>query len=311
MRAILPIAASWPAPVKGALMMTGAACAFSVMIVLIRHTSQELHPFCVAFWRNAFGLVFMLPWLAHRGLGGLKTHKLRLYGLRGIAGITAMLTWFYALSVMPMAEAVALSFTTPLFATIAAAVVLRETVRARRWTATAIGFVGVLVILRPGVQAVSPAALLVLVSTIAVAFSVVVIKILSRSEPSNAIVTYMVIVLTPLSLPPALIFWSWPDWHTVLALAGIGLAGTIGHIGFTNAMRLADASAVLPIDYIRLPLVALAGYALYGEAMDIFSWLGATIIIGSTLYIAHREAAVARRSRQAVVVTPRSLRERP
>ncbi len=313
MRAILASAASWPAPVQGALLMTGAACAFSLMIILIREASETLHPFVVAFWRNAFGLVFMLPWLARVGLGGLKTRRLGLYTLRGMAGIVAMLTWFYALSVMPIAEAVSLSFTVPLFATIAAAVVLREVVRARRWTATAVGFVGVLVILRPGVEAISPAALLVLVSSLSIAVSVVMIKMLSQTENSNAIVVYMVLFLTPLSLVPALFVWGWPAPATWLLLIGIGLAGTLGHIGFTNAMRVADASAVLPLDYLRLPLVAVAGYALYGETMDLATWAGAAIIIAATLYIARREAIVARddRRRQAAEISAPALRERP
>jgi drug/metabolite transporter (DMT)-like permease len=129
--------------------MVTAAALFSLLNLLIRHGSTELHPFQVAFFRNFFSLMFMLPWLAKAGFGGLHTRKAWLYTTRSLTGLAAMLTWFYALSVMPLGEAVALSFTTPLFATIGAALFLGEVVRLRRWSATVVGFLGVLVIIRP------------------------------------------------------------------------------------------------------------------------------------------------------------------
>lgn len=297
MKPISASAATLSAPAQGALWMAGAAVCFSGMIVLIRLATDALHPFQVAFFRNLFALLFILPWVLRSGFGALKTRRLGDYTWRAITGLIAMLSWFLALSMMPMAEAVALSFTAPLFATIGAALFLNEIVRARRWSATAIGFLGVLVIVRPGVEAVSMPALLVLLSALGAAVSMLFVKSLSRTEPSTAMVAYMGIFLTPMSLVPALFVWEWPSWPVLGFMVGVAGLATIAHLCFTHAMHLADASAVIPLDYLRLPLVALFGWALFGERMDLWSWSGAAIIIASTLYIARREAIVARERR--------------
>ncbi len=293
MKPISASAATLSAPAQGALWMAGAAVCFSGMIVLIRLATDALHPFQVAFFRNLFALMFLLPWVLRAGFGALKTKRLGAYTWRAVTGLTAMLLWFLALSMMPMAEAVSLSFTAPLFATIGAALFLGEIVRARRWSATAVGFLGVLVIVRPGVEAVSLPALLVLGSALGAAVSMLFVKSLSRTEPSTAMVAYMGIFLTPLSFVPALFVWQTPDLQTLGIMLGIAALATVAHLCFTHAMHLADASAVIPLDYLRLPLVALFGWALFGERMDAWSWAGAAIIIGATLYIARREAVVA------------------
>ena len=279
---------------KGAIMMSAAAIAFSAMIVVLRLAMEQMHPFQVAFFRNVFGLMFMLPWLIQTRFGGLRTRRMPLYLLRGCTALVAMLAWFHGLSVMPMAEAVSLSFTTPLFATIGAALVLRESVRARRWGATVLGFVGVLVILRPGTEAITPGALVVLLSAGFAAGSALIVKSLSRTDPPNTIVTYMVLFLTPTSFLAALPVWEMPSASTMVLMASVAGLGTLGHLCFGRAMAMADASAVMPFDYLRLPLVALMGWALFGELMDGWSWTGAAIITAATLYIAHREAVVAR-----------------
>ncbi len=297
MKPISASAATLSAPAQGVLWMAGAAVCFSAMIVLIRLAVDVLHPFQVAFFRNLFGLMFMLPWILRVGIDGLRTRRIGAYSWRAAVGLVAMLSWFMALSMMPLAEAVSLSFTSPLFATIGAALFLGEIVRARRWSATAIGFLGVLVILRPGLEAVTPAALLVLLSALAGAVSALLVKSLSRTEPSRAMVAYMSLFLTPLSLVPALFVWQPPSLTVIAIMVLVGALATVAHLMFTHAMHLADASAVIPLDYLRLPLVALLGWALFGERMDLWSWAGAAIIIASTLYIARREAVVARERR--------------
>jgi len=297
MRLALPAFAGLSAPVKGALLMTGAAVAFSGMIGLLRLATDALHPFEVAFFRNLFGLVFMLPWLMRTRFQGLHTERLGLHGLRALTGLAAMLMWFMALSLMPLGEAVALSFTTPLFVTIGAALALGEVIRARRISATLAGFAGMLIIVRPGVEAVQPAAMLVIVSAVFAACSALIVKSLSRTDHGNSIVTWMVVFLTPMSLVPALFVWQWPSLETVAVLFAMAGLATLGHIAFTRAMTRADISAVLPFEYLRLPMVALIGYLAFGEVMDPWAWAGAALIIASTLYIARREAVVARERR--------------
>lgn len=277
--------------------MSAAAVAFSIMVGLIRTATEQVHPFEVAFFRNLFALAFLAPWLLRTRFHGLTTGRLKLHGVRAIVGLVAMLTWFSALASLPLAEAVSLSFTAPLFATVGAALFLGEFVRKRRWSATIVGFLGVLVILRPGLDQVPPAALLVLVSALAGAISALVIKVLSRTQAPGEIVAYLAIFLTPLSFVAALPYWTWPSWPMLGVMFLAGGCGTLGHLAFARAMRAADASAMIPFDYLRLPLVALIGYLFFSEAMDAISWLGALIIIGSSIYIAHREAVVARRTR--------------
>ena len=297
MKPISASAATLSAPAQGALWMACAAVCFSGMIVLIRLATELLHPFQVAFFRNAFGLAFMLPWILHAGIGALHTRRIGTYAWRAAVGLVAMLCWFMGLSLMPMAEAVSLSFTSPLFATMGAALFLGEIVRARRWSATAVGFLGVLVIVRPGLETVTPAAMLVLLSALAGAISALLIKSLSRTESSRAMVAYMTLFLTPLSLVPALFVWQTPSLAVIGFMVLVGGLATVAHLCFSHAMHLADASAVIPLDYLRLPLVALIGWLLFDEGMDGWSWLGAAIIIGATLYIARREAVVARERR--------------
>ncbi len=286
---------------RGAFFMTLASILFAGMVGIVRHVSETsgLHAFELAFFRNLFGLLFMLPWLMHTGFGGLKTRRLGLYTVRGVFSILAMLSWFWAVTVMPLAEATALSFTTPIFTTILAALVLGEVVRIRRWTATVVGFLGTLLILRPGFVEVSPAALAVLFGAACIAAAIVAMKILARTESPNAIVTYMVLFLTPLSLPPALFVWQWPAAETWPWLVALGAVATAAHLCVTRAFAAADASAVMPLDFVRLPFVALIGYLAFAEQPDLWTWLGAAVIFGATVYITQREARLARASSAA------------
>ncbi len=283
-----------PAALQGALYMTSAALCFSIMNVAIRIVSVELDPLQIAFLRNFFALIFMLPWLARAGLDGLRTRRLATHFWRAAFGLAAMICWFYSIALLPLAEAVALNFTVPLFATIGAAIFLREIVRARRWSATLLGFLGVLVILRPGFAEFSTAMALPVIAALFMAVSTLIVKSLSRSETPAAIVIYMNLILTPLSLVPALFVWRWPSWGDFALLVLVGLLAAIAHILLTRAYTKADASAVMPFDYARLPFVAALAFLVFGEVPDIWTWVGAAIIGCSAIYIAHREARVAR-----------------
>jgi drug/metabolite transporter (DMT)-like permease len=283
------------APVRGALLMTGAAVGFAAMTGIIRHVSAEMHPFQIAFFRNFFALLVMLPWAVGAGLAGISTRRLSVHVWRAVIGLAAMLCWFSALSLLPLAQAVALNFTTPLFATAGAALFLGEVVRVRRWTATAVGFLGVLVIVRPGAEEVSLAALLPVAAAFAMAISVLVVKSLSRTEQPAAIVFYMTLLMTPLSLVPALTVWQMPSWSALGWMGLVGLTANGAHLLLTRAYRIADASAVLPFDYARLPFTAAIGYVAFAEVPDLWTWVGAAVIAAATFYIAHREAAQARR----------------
>jgi drug/metabolite transporter (DMT)-like permease len=283
------------APVEGALFMTAAALGFSVMNVAIRAVADGgIPPEEIAFFRNFFALAFMLPWLMRHGRAALATEHLRLHLGRAILGLAAMLAWFYSIALLPLADAVALNFTVPLFATVGAALILGETVRRRRWTATAVGFVGVLVILRPGFAEVSAATLLPIFAALLMAGSILVVKTLARTDKPAAIVFYMNLLLTPLSLGPALIDWHWPSAMQFALLILVGGVAVLSHLALTRAYQRADASAIVPFDYARLPFVAAIAFVLFGEVPDLWTWVGAAIIAGAAIYIARREAQLAR-----------------
>ncbi len=277
-------------PMRGALWMVGSCVFFAALTGLIRHVSATLDPLEIVFFRNLFGLAAMLPWFLRHGFGGLRTRRLPLYTLRAAAGLIAMITWFVAISRMNLADAVALSFTAPLFATVAAVFLLGEIVRGRRWTAVMIGFAGAMIILRPGFEEVTPTALLVLLSSSMMAVAIIMVKMLSRTEPVGAIVFYMVLMLTPASLIPALFVWRTPTPEEFVWLMAIGAAGTLGHLCLVRAFAVADATAVLPFDFVRLPIIALIGYFAFGQPLDMWTGVGAAVILCSSVYIAHREA---------------------
>ncbi|SDD23862.1 DMT family transporter [Aquimonas voraii] len=280
---------------RAVLLMLASACLFGCMAVVIRLASAQLHPFEIAFFRNLFGLVFALPLLLRHGPGLLKTSKLPLYFFRSTIGIISMLCGFWAIVNLPLAQAVSLSYSTPLFVTIGAVLVLGEVVRARRWTAVALGFVGVILILRPGAE-FSPGVLVALLAAALSAAVAISIKFLSRTEKPDAIVLYTTLLWVPLSLVPALWVWENPQGITWLWIVLAGFFGTAGHMFWARALQLGDASMLTPISFLQVPIVATAGYLLFEEHLDAWIVVGAGIIFLANAYIAHREAQLARRA---------------
>jgi S-adenosylmethionine uptake transporter len=274
----------------------GGVCA-TLMNVFIRIAARDLHPFEVTFFRCLFGLLVLVPWLLRVGIATLRTRKVWFFTLRAAVSLVSMLTWFYGITLVPLATATALNFTGPLFATAGAALVLGETVRLRRWMAVLAGFAGVLVILRPGLGALDPNLLIILLSAATAGMGVVTVKYLSRSESATAIVSYMVIYSAPLALIPALFVWRWPSWEALGAMAVLGALGTTAHFAMVRAYSAADASACAPFEFLRMPFTALLAYFVFSEVTDVWTWVGAAVIAGSSIYVAHREARLARRAR--------------
>jgi len=287
------------APITRAALWILLSGVCSVMMnVLIRIAAQTMHPFEVAFFRCFFGLVLLLPWIVRSGPALLRSRNSGFYLLRAGVGLVSMATWFYGITVVPLATATAVNFTAPLFATLAAALVLHEDVRLRRWSAVVLGFVGVLVIMRPGSERLDANLLILLISAATAAMNNITVKFLARSgEPPSRIVAFFMIYLTPLSLIPALFVWQWPNPSTFGALIGLGCLGTIAHISVARALAAADASACAPFEFARLPFAALIGFLWFGEVTDFWTWVGAAIIAVSSIYVAHREARLARLGR--------------
>ncbi|MEI2454685.1 DMT family transporter [Lysobacter firmicutimachus] len=279
--------------------MLASTLSFGVMTIAIRFASHSLHTFEIAFFRNLFGLLAVLPLLLGARRADLRTRQLPKYFVRCLIGICSMLAGFWAIGHLPLAQAISLTYSTPIFVTIAAVVFLHEQVRARRWLAVAAGFVGVLVIVRPGSAEFSVDSLAALLAAVLGGVISIQIKQLSRVDSANTIVLYTYAFWVPMSLIPALFVWQWPqgvDWVWIVAA---GVFGTGGQVLWTHALKLGEVSALTPISFMQLPLVAAAGWLWFGESLDRWTVIGAAIILGSNAYIAHREAVLARRRASA------------
>ena len=263
--------------------------AFSIMHGLVRFVSEVLPPFQIAFFRNVFGLAFLLPLLMRSRFAILRTKQIGLHALRGVINMAAMLMFFTALSISPIAKVTALGFTAPIFMAILAVLVLGERFRIYRWSAIFLGFVGMLIILRPGLVAIDTGALLVTGSAALWAVAMIIIKIQSRTESSLTIVAYMGIFLGVFSIAPALWVWQPFGLKTLGLMVLIGLFGSIAQMAISQSLKETDPTALMPFDFLKLIWTAMIGAWFFAEIPDIYTWIGATIIFLSGLFIAFRE----------------------
>jgi drug/metabolite transporter (DMT)-like permease len=289
---------SVPTVLRGALWIIGSVFCFTVMWVTVRYASHELDALQILFFRFFFGLLFLAPLFMLSGGVDLRTRRFGLHLLNGFFQVTATACMFVGLSLIQIAEATALTFTAPLFVTAGAAFFLGETVRLRRWTATAVGFAGALIILRPGAQAISLPALVVLVGSAFVAGGILTTKSLSRTEAPDTIALYLTLLMAAMSLPVALTVWRMPSMETFGWLAGTGLSGSLGLMAMVRAYRAADASVVMPFRYIALLFSGAFGYLLFDELPDRWTWVGAAVIVSAALYTARREVRLGREARE-------------
>jgi drug/metabolite transporter (DMT)-like permease len=275
---------------RGALWMIASGVGFSVMAVGIKLLGHRLDSFQIGFFRVVIGFVAILPFVAGSGPARLQTRHAGVHFVRAVFGLLAMYCSYYAIARMPLADYTGLSFTKPLFATLLAIVILGETVRWRRWTATFIGFLGVLVMVRPGAGTFQPAALAALVDSFSIAFLVTLVKRLPATETPLTMLFYFGLFATFLSIGPAIYSWQWPTVFEWLLLVGVGVLGAVSQMFWIRAFRAGEASAVAPFDYLRLPMAATIGFVGFSELPTIWTFVGAAVIVASTLYIAHRES---------------------
>ncbi|MCJ8307979.1 MAG: DMT family transporter [Rhizobiaceae bacterium] len=290
------IAATWgtQSPVmRGIVLMCISTIAFSIMHGLVRYVSADMHPFQVAFFRNVFGLVFLLPLIVRSNFVIFQSKKIGLHAVRGVINVIAMLMFFTALSISPLAKVTALSFTAPIFMAVLSFFILAERFRLHRWLAVVTGFVGMLIILRPGIVVIDTGALLVIGSASLWAVTMILIKILSRTESSVSIAGWMGIFLGLFSIGPALWVWQTPTLVDIGWLLLIGLFGSMAQVSLAQSLKETDPTAIMPFDFLKLIWTALIGIWFFAEVPDIFTWIGAAVIFSSGLYIAHRERRAA------------------
>jgi drug/metabolite transporter (DMT)-like permease len=285
-----------PPNLRGAIFMLGSGLVFTAMMVIIRHVSDRIHPLQMAFFRCAIGWLAIMPFVAHVGIEAMRSMVLGKHLSRAALGTIAMFCAYYAIAHMPLTDYTALSFTRPLFATVFAVVILREIVRWRRWTATIVGFLGVVVMVRPGAGTIDPATFVALGESVSLALLIVIVKLMPPTEKTITMLFCFGAFSAPITLLPAIYVWVWPtvaEWFWLIAMA---LAGVAAQWLFLLAFRSGEASFVAPIDYARLIFVSIVGYAAFAEIPSLWTLAGAAIIIASTLYIVRREAKLGRRA---------------
>jgi len=267
--------------VRAALWMSGALVSFMAMAISGRELAAELTTFQILFFRSLFGLVAVAILLQRSGWTQVETRMFGTHLVRNLAHFGGQYGWFYGLAFIPLTEVFAIEFTVPIWTAILATIFLGERMNRMRALAVAVGFVGVLVILRPGVAIVSPGALAVLGGALGYAASHVFTKRLSSTETPLAILFYMTVIQLPLGLVPALPGWVWPSaasWPWVVVVATTALSA---HYCLARAFRLADASVVVPMDFLRLPLIAIVGFVFYDEALQVWVLVGAVIVFAA------------------------------
>lgn len=269
--------------------MLGVLVCFSLMAIAIRELSNELGTFQILFYRSLIGLLFISPVMFRYGWHLGFTQRPGKHIARNSAHFIGQYAWVYAIAFIPLAEVFALEFTTPAWTVLLAALFLGERLNRYRLIALVCGITGVLLILRPGAELIHPAALVMLVGAWAYALTNVFTKQLASTEKPLTIVFYMLIVQLPLSLVPTLMDWQLPSGIGWFYLVIIALTALAAHFCLARALSLADASVVIPIDFMRLPLIAIVGYVLYNEAIDAWVIIGASLMLAGNLYSIRKE----------------------
>jgi drug/metabolite transporter (DMT)-like permease len=266
-------------PIAGALFVLSASFMFAMVGTLVKVVSTSLNNEMVVFFRNACALIFILPWLVHnRPTGGIKTRCLGLHLLRSAAGLGAMYCFFYAIAQLRLSEAFLLSSTSPLFIPLIAYMWMREQVTYSARGAIIVGFVGIVLILKPGFGIFRPAMLVALAAGVLVALAMVTIRRMSLSEPAIRIVFYFTIVSTVVSGGPLLWSWQWPSPKIWWVLILIGLLAAVGQFFLTKGYGMAPAAQVGPLSYGNVVFATVNGWMFWGETMDLLTWAGAILV---------------------------------
>jgi drug/metabolite transporter (DMT)-like permease len=268
--------------IRAALWMSGALVSFSAMAIAGRQLSAEMSVFELLAIRSLVGVLILAVLLQRTGWAQARTRVFGKHLLRNVAHFGGGYAWFYGVGVISLAEVFAIEFTVPIWTAIMATIFLGERMSRRRAVAVGLGFAGILVMLRPGVAAVSVPSLVVLCGALGFAVAYVVMKRLSATETPLAILFYMNAIQLALGLVPALYQWVWPSAGAWPWVAVVAVAGLTSHYSIARALRLADATVVVPMDFLRLPLIAVVGFVVYGEALSVWVLVGALIICCAT-----------------------------
>lgn len=276
------------------LLMLLAGVMSSMLHVGVRYASPDIPTIQIVFLRSVFTLLVTAPFVFRPGAVAWRSNNMTLQVIRGIVGVSSMSTWYYALAHMPLGDAGVLSFTTAIFVTIGAGLWFREPIGPRRWGAVVVGLLGAVIVLKPGFEVISWAAIAAVGSSILWATSLLMAKELGRFDSSITISFYQPLMVAPIAGLATIPVWVMPSPKVWLVLFGMGLVAAIGNYCYVQALRIADASVTMPADYVRLLWMVAWGYFLFAEVPGWSTWAGAALIVGSTLFITWRESQLAR-----------------
>ena len=269
------------------LLGTGTA---AIMVSGIKLLSQDLNPFMIAFYRCLFGVIIMLPFMIYNYPEAWKTHNIKLQFVRSAINVYSMISWFTAIGTLQLEKAAAIGFTTPLFTTILAIIFLGEVIRIQRITALIVGFIGILVVIRPGYIPFESGALWLLSAAITFSIVIIIVKKLTEKDSSLTTAFYQMAFMVPPTFFIALFFWESININQFLLFIFVAIAGFITQFSFAQCLKMAETTFIMPIQFTKLIWLSLIGYFFFMEIPDIWTWIGASIIFSSILFIAYREA---------------------
>ena len=261
----------------------------STMGVLIKLAQNDVSIYIAAFLRFLIGFIFIFPYILKTKFRVYKTSNILLHIIRSLLNYPAMLLTFSALMLVPYEKISALNFLVPFFVTILAVLFLKENIRIYRISALFIGFIGMLIILRPGIIDISLGIQMVLIATFFWSVIIILTKQLTNKDSSITILVYMYTFMTFLTLITAIIFWQMPTANSIIYLSLAAFVGTISHFSINHAFKLVDVSMTQPFSFIGLIIASLYGYFLFDESPDIYTWLGAIVIFVGIIIITIRE----------------------
>jgi len=271
------------APVRAAFWMSGALLSFMAMAVSGRELSAAFETYHILFYRSVIGVVLIGALIAWKGTHLLKTEHLMRHGLRNIAHYAGQYGWFYGLAYISLAEVIAIEFTTPVWTALFAFFLLGERLTPARLMALVLGLTGLVMILRPTSEGLNPAAFAVLAGAVGYAFSYIQTKALSATDSPLTILFYMTLMQLPFGMVPSVLDWQSPSWEMMPWIVLVGVTAMSAHYCMTRAFKLADATVVVPMDFLRLPLIMWVGYLLYQESVDIWVLAGAAVMFSGNL----------------------------
>lgn len=306
-----PVITDGPAPqglapnVRGALWMVASALGFTAMTTLIKYLGDDYPAALQTFYRQAAGLIILLPVILRNPRGVYRTTRPGILLFRSAAGTLGMILSFYGFQEMPLADANALSFTRTLWLAPLAAFIVGETLGVNRIVAALVGFGGVLIMVRPGAEgfALGWPALAMLASSFLFALTITGMKVMTRDHSPTTLLVWAATLGFVFGIPGALFTWRWPAPEDLGLLAMMGVLGTITQGCYIKGMQIGDAAAMAPIDYIRLVFGAAAGFFLFDDIPTVWTLAGAGVVVASTLYITWREQQLAKRKIIAPPVT--------